>query len=165
MLRWVRGYQGGKFAAALEHDACFTVLDGAELCRMGIGTVLHMNRPDNVLVAYASVMAALQALAKREYSSGEPSLLLWCAVLCCAVLCCAVPCCAVLCCAVLCCAVLCWCGVAAGCGCEGVRVSLYLSLWLLCLCMCLCVHVAVPVPVPVPVLPWALTHTSACWAP
>ena len=79
--------------------------------------------------------------------------------------CASVLCRAVLCCAVLCCAVLCWCGVAAGCGCEGVRVSLYLSLWLLCLCMCLCVHVAVPVPVPVPVLPWALTHTSACWAP
>ena len=100
MVRWVRGYRDGKFAA-LEHDACFTVLDGAELCRMGVGTVLHMNRPDNVLVAYTSVMAALQALAKREYSSGEPSLLLWCAVLCRAVLRRAVLCCAVLVCTVL----------------------------------------------------------------
>ena len=78
VLRWVRGYQGGKFAAALEHDACFTVLDGAELCRMGVGTVLHMNRPDNVLLAHASVIEALKALAPRGYSSGEP---------CCAVLC------------------------------------------------------------------------------
>ena len=99
MVRWVRGYRDGKFAA-LEHDALFTAFDGAELCRMGVGSVLLMDRPDNVLVAYASVITALQALAPRESSCGEPSLLFY------AVLCRAVPCCAVLCCAALRCAAI-----------------------------------------------------------
>ena len=75
VLRWVRGYKGGKYSAVLEHDALFSSLDGAELCQLDLGTVfiLQKHRPDNVLVAYTSVMAALQALAKREYSSGDQS--------------------------------------------------------------------------------------------
>ena len=123
---------------------------------LGVGAVpvlAHRTQPEPAAWRLGEPVLSVWVLAPHHPG--------WCVLLCFR----AVPCCAVLCCAVLCCAVLCWCGVAAGCGCEGVRVSLYLSLWLLCLCMCLCVHVAVPVPVPVPVLPWALTHTSACWAP
>ena len=98
VLRWVRGYKGGKYSAVLEHDALFSSLDGAELCQLDVGTVfiLQKHRPDNVLLAYTSVIPALQHLASRGDNNGEPSR----AVLCCAVLCCAVLCCAVLCCAV-----------------------------------------------------------------
>jgi len=97
VLRWVQGYKGGKYSAVLEHDALFSSLDGAELCQLDLGTVfsLQKHRPDNVLVAYTSVIPALQHLAPHGDNNGEPSR----AVLCCAVLCCAVLCCAVLCCA------------------------------------------------------------------
>ena len=63
--------------------------------------------------------------------------------------------------AVPCCAVPCWCGVAAGCGCAAVREPVLVVMVALPMHVLVCV----PVPVPVPVLPWALTHTSACWAP
>ena len=39
VLRWVRGYKGGKYSAVLEHDALFSSLDGAELCQLDLGTV------------------------------------------------------------------------------------------------------------------------------
>ena len=98
VLRWVRGYKGGKYSAVLEHDALFSSLDGAELCQLDLGTVFLCR--SIVLTTFCWHTPASFPLCNtwRLVATTTVSQ----AVLCCAVLCCAVLCCAVLCCAVLC---------------------------------------------------------------